>query len=53
MKRTLSAVLLAVTLSLTGACSASQSGDSFRDNPVDEPPGIDAGDPDAVEEEDG
>ena len=39
MKRTASAVLLALTLTLTGGCSSSQSGDSNPDNQTDENPG--------------
>ena len=54
MKRTLSAVLLAVALSLTGACTESQSGDSFDDNQTDQAPGLeqDAEDEGNVEDDD-
>jgi hypothetical protein len=38
MKRSLSAVLLALSLLLTGACG-NQSGDSYPDNQTDEAPG--------------
>ncbi len=40
MKRTVSAVLLALSLLLTGACG-NQSGDSNPDNQTDEVPGSD------------
>lgn len=39
MKRTASAVLLALSLALTAACGSSQSGDSNLDNQRDEAPG--------------
>jgi hypothetical protein len=39
MKRTASAVLLALSLLLTGACGGNQSGDSNVDNQTDEVPG--------------
>ena len=43
MKRTASAVLLALSLLLTGAaCDSNQSGDSNSDNLVDEVPGDDS-----------
>ena len=54
MKRTLSAVLLATTVALTGACTDSQSGDSFDDNLTDQAPGLeqDAEDEGNVEDDD-
>jgi len=39
MKRTVTAVLLALSLALTGACNSNQSGDSNSDNLTDEVPG--------------
>ena len=43
MKRTASALLLALSLVLTGAaCNDNQSGDSNSDNGVDEVPGDDS-----------
>ncbi len=39
MKRTASALLLALSLLLTGACDSNQSGDSNSDNLTDEVPG--------------
>ena len=42
MKRSVSAVLLALSLLLTGACDSNQSGDSNTDNQTDEVPGDDA-----------
>ena len=43
MKRTVSAVLLALSLALSAAaCGDNQSGDSNRDNQTDEVPGSDA-----------
>ena len=46
MKRTASALLLALSLLLTGACSSSQSGGSSNpDNQTDQAPGQDATEP--------
>ena len=46
MKRILSAVLLALTLALTGACTESQSGGSSNpDNQIDQAPGVDGDEP--------
>ncbi|MEX2291919.1 MAG: hypothetical protein WD794_16530 [Mycobacteriales bacterium] len=42
MTRTLSALLLALGLLFTGACSSDQTGDSNTDNQIDEVPGDDA-----------
>ena len=42
MKRTATAVLLALSLLLAGACDGNQSGDSNPDNSTDEAPGSDA-----------
>ena len=39
MKRSVSAVLLALSLLLTGACGSNQSGDSNEDSQTDEVPG--------------
>ena len=44
LPRTLSALLLACTLALTG-CSDMQSGDSNPDNQIDEAPGVEGDDP--------
>jgi len=44
MTRTLSAVLLAVTLALTG-CSDMRSGDSNPNNQIDQAPGVEGDDP--------
>ena len=41
MKRTLSALLLALSLVLTGACSSQSGGGSNPDNQTDEVPGSD------------
>ena len=41
MKRTLSAVLLALSLLLTGACGSQSGGGSNPDNQTDEVPGSD------------
>ena len=41
MTRALSALLLALGLLLTGACSSDQTGDSVTDSQVDEVPGSD------------
>ena len=49
MKRTLSAVLVALSLVLTGACSGNQSGDSFEDNQTDQAPGESGDEPEDVE----
>lgn len=49
MKRTLAAVLLAVPLALTGACSENVSGDSNPDSQVDEAPGFEADEPEEIE----
>ena len=52
MKRSLSAVLLALTLLLTGACQSSQSGgNSNPDNQVDQAPGVEADDPEELRDE--
>jgi hypothetical protein len=48
MTRSLSALLLALGLLLTGGCGTDQTGDSVTDNQVDEVPGDD--DRDKVEE---
>ena len=39
MKRSASALLIALTLLLTGACNSNQSGDSNPDTQTDEAPG--------------
>ena len=44
MKRSLSALLLALGLLLTGACSSDETGDSVTDNQTDEVPGDDSQD---------
>jgi len=41
MKRTVSALLLALSLLLTGACDSNQAGDNTTDNQTDEVPGSD------------
>ena len=45
MTRALSALLLALGLLLTGACSSNQSGDSNSDTQVDQKPGREGTDP--------
>ena len=39
MKRSVSAVLLALSLLLTGACGSQSGGNSYPDNQTDEVPG--------------
>ena len=52
MKRILTAVLLALSLALTGACSESQSGGSSNpDNQIDQAPGTDAEEPEEIGDE--
>ena len=41
MKRTASAILLALSLLLTGACNSQSGGSSNPDNQIDEVPGSD------------